>query len=378
MPELDLQFVDEAIARLGNQREAVIPLLQAIQGHYRYLPREAVERVCAQTEITPAEITGVSTFLHAVPPSAGGEAHHQRLPRDGLPREGGGSGARRAGTAASSPKRRGHRTRRAIHAGEGRLPGLLHAGAGDSDRRRHLRPSDARDGRRGAARFPRTSPKRRASIEPRNDVRPSGELGEIRIGLGSCCVAQGSGQGPRADRASAGRSPAPRRGETRGLRGDVPSDAAGRVGPARRQGETLFAESTPRTCPAIVCGHFKPQGRARGVSAIRCHGWLDRLASDETGDPVARHAHRHPRSAGVRVPRAAEALGHRVLRPDRSDRTSTSICATTVFARCGAASRNSRREDHRRDQAQRAARPRRRGLSHRARNGPPSARPRER
>ena len=27
--------------------EAVIPILQAIQAHYRYLPQEALERVCA-------------------------------------------------------------------------------------------------------------------------------------------------------------------------------------------------------------------------------------------------------------------------------------------------------------------------------------------
>ncbi len=62
MPDLDLQFVDETIARLGGRREVVIPLLQAIQGHYRYVPREAIERVCARTEITPGEITGVATF----------------------------------------------------------------------------------------------------------------------------------------------------------------------------------------------------------------------------------------------------------------------------------------------------------------------------
>ncbi len=62
MTDLDLKFVDETVERLGRRTEAVIPILQAIQAHYRYLPREAMERVCKLTEITPATIAGVSTF----------------------------------------------------------------------------------------------------------------------------------------------------------------------------------------------------------------------------------------------------------------------------------------------------------------------------
>jgi len=55
-------FVDDAVARLGRSKEAAIPLLQAIQGHYHYLPDEALRRVCELTEITPAEIAGTSSF----------------------------------------------------------------------------------------------------------------------------------------------------------------------------------------------------------------------------------------------------------------------------------------------------------------------------
>lgn len=59
---IDLAFVDEAVARIGRGREAAIPLLQAIQTHYRYLPDEALHRVCETTDITPAEIAGTSSF----------------------------------------------------------------------------------------------------------------------------------------------------------------------------------------------------------------------------------------------------------------------------------------------------------------------------
>ncbi len=61
-PEVDLKFTDQAIARLGKSPEAVIPLLQAIQDQYGYLPEEALRRLCQTTQITPAAITGVSTF----------------------------------------------------------------------------------------------------------------------------------------------------------------------------------------------------------------------------------------------------------------------------------------------------------------------------
>jgi NADH:ubiquinone oxidoreductase subunit E len=59
---VDLSFVDALVARLGRSREAAIPILQALQDHYRYLPDEALRHVCARTEITPAQIAGTSSF----------------------------------------------------------------------------------------------------------------------------------------------------------------------------------------------------------------------------------------------------------------------------------------------------------------------------
>ena len=58
----DLKYVDEAVERLGRAPDAVIPILQALQDHYGYLPEEALRRVCASTQITPAALSGVSTF----------------------------------------------------------------------------------------------------------------------------------------------------------------------------------------------------------------------------------------------------------------------------------------------------------------------------
>ncbi len=62
MSELNLTFVDKAIERIGGGKEKVLEILQAVQGEFGYLPTEALERICELTEITPAAITGVSTF----------------------------------------------------------------------------------------------------------------------------------------------------------------------------------------------------------------------------------------------------------------------------------------------------------------------------
>ena len=59
---IDLSVVDEIVAREGRGIEAAIPILQAIQRHYRYLPDEALQRVCELTEIPPAQVAGTSTF----------------------------------------------------------------------------------------------------------------------------------------------------------------------------------------------------------------------------------------------------------------------------------------------------------------------------
>jgi NADH:ubiquinone oxidoreductase subunit E len=60
--EPDLAAVDQIVARTGTAREMAIPILQALQSHYRYLPAPALQRVCELTEVEPAEIVGVASF----------------------------------------------------------------------------------------------------------------------------------------------------------------------------------------------------------------------------------------------------------------------------------------------------------------------------
>jgi NADH:ubiquinone oxidoreductase subunit E len=59
---MDLTFVDRIVEREGTSKEAAIPILQAIQAHYRHLPDAALQRVCELTEVTPPQIAGTSSF----------------------------------------------------------------------------------------------------------------------------------------------------------------------------------------------------------------------------------------------------------------------------------------------------------------------------
>ena len=54
--------VDLMVARHGVSVDAVIPILQDIQAEFNYLPEKALKRVCETTDITPARISGISTF----------------------------------------------------------------------------------------------------------------------------------------------------------------------------------------------------------------------------------------------------------------------------------------------------------------------------
>lgn len=54
--------VDAIIARVGGTRADTIPLLQALQEEFSFLPSDALERVYEKTDITRAQLLSVATF----------------------------------------------------------------------------------------------------------------------------------------------------------------------------------------------------------------------------------------------------------------------------------------------------------------------------
>ena len=57
-----IEKADAIIDMIGSGRETIIPLLQALQTEFSYLPYEAIERVYERTEIDRAQLISVSTF----------------------------------------------------------------------------------------------------------------------------------------------------------------------------------------------------------------------------------------------------------------------------------------------------------------------------
>ena len=54
--------VDEVVAFAGKEADKVIMILQEVQKRLNYLPSEALKYICQVTDITPGQISGVSTF----------------------------------------------------------------------------------------------------------------------------------------------------------------------------------------------------------------------------------------------------------------------------------------------------------------------------
>ena len=60
--ETMIQRVDAVIDRIGKSKQKIITLLQALQDEFSYLPSDALERIYERTEINRAQLISVSTF----------------------------------------------------------------------------------------------------------------------------------------------------------------------------------------------------------------------------------------------------------------------------------------------------------------------------
>jgi NADH-quinone oxidoreductase subunit F len=58
----DFKHIDRIIEETGSSKKNLIPLLQAIQNEYNYLPEEALKYLSEKTAITPSEIVSVASF----------------------------------------------------------------------------------------------------------------------------------------------------------------------------------------------------------------------------------------------------------------------------------------------------------------------------
>lgn len=287
MSAIDLAFVDEVVARLGRQPDAVIPILQAIQEHYRYLPPEALERVCARTDITPAALAGVSTFYdqfrhrpvgkHLISVCHGTACHVKGagLVQDEL--------ERRLGLAPGTDTDAAGKftIQKVACLGCCTLAPVIRIEQGAYGR---LSPQQVplvlRD-------FLRPQGKR---FSLRRAVVPGSEpLGEVRVGMGSCCQAQGSDKVHAAIDRLLAETGAPAVVKCVGCTGMCHQTPMVEIVPPQGPAQ-LYSHVRAEDAPDLVLRHFQPRGVLRRLGRA-VTGLLDRLLTDEPPDQrIERHA----------------------------------------------------------------------------------------
>ncbi len=285
--QIDLTFADRTIERLGSSPDKVLEILQAIQDHYGYLPQEVIEHVCEATEITPASITGISTFYDQFRHSPAGkyivrvcvgtachvkgaqqvyDAFHRYLKIE--------PGADTdpdelftvervacLGCCTLAP---------AVQIGDITYGHLTAHSVGSvlDDFLRHRETVGAK--------------------KPRVPAATDGRQAEIRIGLGSCCIARGSGRLNDALKDAL---------EETGINALV--KRVGCVGMCHQtplleivlpsNESFLYARVEPEDARSIVLRHLRPRGLKQRISN-RVSTLLDNLLADGDLPPVTRYS----------------------------------------------------------------------------------------
>jgi NADH:ubiquinone oxidoreductase subunit F (NADH-binding)/NADH:ubiquinone oxidoreductase subunit E/NAD-dependent dihydropyrimidine dehydrogenase PreA subunit len=183
--------IKQIIARHGTSADAVIPVLQSVQQAFGYLPREALQLVCLHTEITPAQIEGVASFYsqfrfepagkHIIRVCTGTACHVKgsQIVYDALARE------LKLEKGSVTDASRTFTLEKVACLGCCTLAPVVKV---DEITYGHVKPGDVAAlladflGKNGQA-GPAPSVRR---------VKEQELQGEIRVGLGSCCVASGS------------------------------------------------------------------------------------------------------------------------------------------------------------------------------------------
>jgi NADH-quinone oxidoreductase subunit F len=279
MPAVDSSFVKETVERIGRKPEALIPILQALQEHYGYLPPEDLERLKELTEIRPSAIAGVSTFYDMFRLKPAGK-HIVRVCR---------------GTAChvAGAERIEDALRRQLNIPPG----------ADTDAAREftieqvaclgcctlapvVKMDEATMGFASAEKTPaqirelarQTASKGAKSTEEPGPAPANGSA-QIRVGLGSCCMAKGSDQLFHALCESAGQ-----------CGGQVSIKRVGCVGMCHRtpmievalpgQAATYYANLSPGQAGALMQRYFQPRGLLRRAGRL-WSGLLGGLLLDE-------------------------------------------------------------------------------------------------
>ena len=287
-PVVDMKYVDQVVQRIGRGPQAVIGILQAIQERYHYLPQEALRRVAEITQITPATITGVSTFYAQFRHEPAGK-HILRVCH------GTACHVKRSGLVEDAIRRHLKMEAGQNTDAKGEFT-IEHVGCLGCCTLAPVVQIDA------VTYGHRTSENAREAIEDFLELEQSGgtkekaegngrdqsAAAEIRVGCGSCCVAGGANGVKLALEAALERTGAAAVIKQVGCVGMCHQTPMVEV-TSRGRVIQLYSKVTAREAEAIVRRHVRPRGLWRRVRA-RVSTALDRILTDENWASVERLA----------------------------------------------------------------------------------------
>ncbi len=290
MSKPDISFVDETVGRLGREPQSLIPILQAIQQHYRYLPEEALRRVSEITQITAAQIAGVSTFYtqfrhhpvgrHIVSVCNGTACHvkgaefvyealrrHLKLQGDNDTDADGVFTVQKVtclGCCTLAP------AMQIDDVTYGHLSGELVPVVLDEFlelQRRDVKP---------------WASKTSATAKAKDN------FGEIRLGLGSCCVASGSGRVYKAFQEAIYQTQASVAIKRVGCVGMCHHTPLVEVITGRKE-SFLYSRLQPEDAKNVILRHFRPKGHIRRFTNAAAQV-IDKILTDAVWQPVGRRS----------------------------------------------------------------------------------------
>jgi NADH-quinone oxidoreductase subunit F len=303
---VNVQEVDELIAAIGRDQGSLMPILQAIQEKYRYLPEAALRRISETTEIRPAAVMGVATFYDYFRLTPAGR--HQLCVCHGTACHVKGAGHVQEAVERHLKLAPGQDTdaegeftvKRVACVGCCTLAPVVVMG---STTYGYLTPNTVE----GMFNDFRSASEAQSAV-PATSFEEAAMIPEIRVGIGSCCIAKGSLKVREAFEAALNEwgiqarvrpvgcvgmcheTPLveivwPREGrQTR-----VTASALAGGGAADRPASTLYRKVTPADAERIVREHFRPGGMAKRIRASVSSA-LDRMLTLPAPDGLEKAA----------------------------------------------------------------------------------------
>ena len=282
---IDLDKVDSIIAEKGTTKKSLIPILQSIQKEFKYLPEEALRRVSDTTQIRPAEIIGVASFYaqfrlapvgeHMVRVCVGTACHVKGAGQvyDALRRE------LKLKEGENTDQAGKYTIEKVSCLGCCTLAPVVQI---DHITYGHITSDKAAEIIRDFESQKGNSKKKRFRTSDGNEIQ-----GEIRIGLGSCCVASGSSDIKDAVEHTISESNLRVKLKSVGCVGMCHQVPLVEIVPVKGE-TTLYSKVKPEDIQHIVESHFQPKGRLSRLKK-KLLNVVENIQTDKKWDGIERY-----------------------------------------------------------------------------------------